>query len=113
MRAFHIRKRVVFETIKKKFLKKFCSSEKRFYNSHVLESQTNGKQVRRKTNKKIDSKKKRFKKQTDQTAKSEKQKAFFVGNLFLRLGKSKIRLFALERLNRVLNNHTEQDYKPM
>lgn len=34
-----------------------CSSEKRFYNSHVLESQTNGKQVRRKTNKKIDSKK--------------------------------------------------------
>jgi len=58
VRAFHIRKRVVFETIKKKFLKKFCSSEKRFYNSHVLESQTNGKQVRRKTNKKIDSKKK-------------------------------------------------------
>ena len=54
-----------------------------------------------------------YKKQTDQTAKSEKQKAFFVGNLFLRLGKSKIRLFALERLNRVLNNHTEQDYKPM
>ena len=113
VRAFHIRKRVVFETIKKKFLKKFCSSEKRFYNSHVLESQTNGKQVRRKTNKKIDSKKNRFKKQTDQTAESEKQKAFFVGNLFLRLGKSKIRLFALERLNRVLNNHTEQDYRPM
>ena len=52
--AYHIRKRVVFETIKKKFLKKFCSSEKRFYNSHVLESQTNGKQVRRKKEKKID-----------------------------------------------------------
>jgi len=34
------------------FQKKFCSSEKRFYNSHVLESQTNGKQVRRKNEQK-------------------------------------------------------------
>jgi hypothetical protein len=56
-RAFHIRKKAVFGTFQIFFLKKFCSSEKRFYNSHVLESQTNGKQVRRKTNKKIDSKK--------------------------------------------------------
>ena len=47
----------VFLKQSKKNLKKFCSSEKQFYNSHVLESQTNGKQVRRKTNKKIDSKK--------------------------------------------------------
>lgn len=35
----------------------FNSANGWFYNSHVLESQTNGKQVRRKTNKKIDSKK--------------------------------------------------------
>nr|DAE30305.1 MAG TPA: hypothetical protein [virus sp. ct5rm7] len=28
--------------------------EKRFYNSHVLDSQTNGTQVRKKTNEKID-----------------------------------------------------------
>ena len=112
-RAFHIRKKAVFGTFQNFFLKKFCSSEKRFYNSHVLESQTNGKQVRRKTNKKIDSKKTELKNRKAKTAESEKQKALFVGNLFLRLGKSKIRLFALERLNRVLNNHTEQDYKPM
>jgi len=44
-RAFHIRKKAVFGTFQIFFLKKFCSSEKRFYNSHVLESQTNGKQV--------------------------------------------------------------------
>lgn len=112
-RAFHIRKKAVFGTFQNFFLKKFCSSEKRFYNSHVLESQTNGKQVRRKTNKKIDSKKTELKNRKAKTAESEKQKALFVGNLFLRLGKSKIRLFALERLNRVLNNHTEQDYRPM
>jgi hypothetical protein len=55
--AFHIRKKAVFGTFQIFFLKKFCSSKKRFYNGHVLESQTNGKQVRRKTNKKIDSKK--------------------------------------------------------
>ena len=54
-----------------------------------------------------------LKNRTAKTAESEKQKALFVGNLILRLGKSKIRLFALERLNRVLNNHTEQDYRPM
>lgn len=112
-RAFHLRKKAVFGTFQNFFLKKFCSSEKRFYNSHVLESQTNGKQVRRKTNKKIDSKKTELKNRKAKTAESEKQKALFVGNLFLRLGKSKIRLFALERLNRVLNNHTEQDYRPM
>ena len=51
------RKKAVFGTFQIFFLKKFCSSKKRFYNGHVLESQTNGKQVRRKTNKKIDSKK--------------------------------------------------------
>ena len=106
-------KRLFLERSKIFFLKKFCSSEKRFYNSHVLESQTNGKQVRRKTNKKIDSKKTELKNRKAKTAESEKQKALFVGNLFLRLGKSKIRLFALERLNRVSNNHTEQDYRPM
>lgn len=42
----------VFLKQSKKNLKKFCSSEKQFYNSHVLESQTNGKQVRRKKEKK-------------------------------------------------------------
>nr|DAZ47898.1 MAG TPA: hypothetical protein [Caudoviricetes sp.] len=36
-----------------------------------------------------------------------------MGNLFLRLGKSKIRPCVSERLNRVLNNHTERNYKPM
>ena len=41
-------KGVFLKQSKKKILKKFCSSEKQFYNSHVLESQTNGKQVRRK-----------------------------------------------------------------
>lgn len=45
-------KGVFLKQSKKKILKKFCSSEKQFYNSHVLESQTNGKQVRRKKEKK-------------------------------------------------------------
>lgn len=45
-------KGVFLKQSKKKNLKKFCSSEKQFYNSHVLESQTNGKQVRRKKEKK-------------------------------------------------------------
>lgn len=76
VRAFHIRKRVVFETIKKKFLKKFCSSEKRFYNSHVLESQTNGKQVRRKTNKKIDSKKKDLRNRQTKPPRARNKKPF-------------------------------------
>ncbi|MFK2674201.1 hypothetical protein ACIXS0_09475, partial [Bacteroides fragilis] len=74
-----IRKKAVFGTFQNFFLKKFCSSEKRFYNSHVLESQTNGKQVRRKTNKKIDSKKidskkTELKNRKAKTAESEKQK---------------------------------------
>jgi hypothetical protein len=69
-RAFHIRKKAVFGTFQIFFLKKFCSSEKRFYNSHVLESQTNGKQVRRKTNKKIDSKKQKSKDRRERETKS-------------------------------------------
>jgi hypothetical protein len=69
-RAFHIRKKAVFGTFQIFFLKKFCSSEKRFYNSHVLESQTNGKQVRRKTNKKIDSKKQKSKDRRERETKT-------------------------------------------
>ena len=67
-------KRLFLERSKIFFLKKFCSSEKQFYNGHVLESQTNGKQVRRKTNKKIDSKKTELKNRKAKTAESEKQK---------------------------------------
>lgn len=59
-------KGVFLKQSKKKILKKFCSSEKQFYNSHVLESQTNGKQVRRKKEKKQITKK--------QIKKTEKQR---------------------------------------
>ncbi len=50
----------------------------------------NGKQVRKNKRKKIIKNKTEKTKQTNQTAESEKTKALFVGNLFLRLGKSKI-----------------------
>ena len=86
--------------------------KKRFYNAVYSKAKQQRPTSTEKTNKKTS--KSKQKKETDKPIrKSEKQRAFFVGNLFLRLGKSKNRLFALERLNRVLNNHTEQDYKPM
>lgn len=72
----------------------------------------NGQQVRKKRIKK--QVKTKQQKETDKPIrKSEKQTALFVGNLFLRLGKSKICPCVLERLNRVLNNHTERNGKPM
>lgn len=72
----------------------------------------NGQQVRKKRIKK--QVKTKQKKETDKPIrKSEKQRAFFVGNLFSWLGQTKIRPFVLERLKRVLNNHTARDGKPM
>lgn len=50
-------KRLFSEPSQKKFCEKFWRLKKRFYNSHVLESQTNGKQVRRKNEKKYITKK--------------------------------------------------------
>lgn len=86
--------------------------KKRFYNSHVLESQTRRPTSTEKTNKK--QVKTKQQKETDKPIrKSEKQRAFFVGNLFSWLGQTKIRPFVLERLKRVSNNHTARDYKPM
>lgn len=71
-----------------------------------------GQQVRKKRIKK--QVKTKQQKETDKPIrKSEKQRAFFVGNLFSWLGQTKIRPFVLERLKRVLNNHTARDGKPM
>lgn len=84
---FHIRKKAVFGT-SIFFLKKFCSSKKRFYNGHVLESQTNGKQVRRKTNKKIDSKKTDLRNRQTKPPRARNKKPF-LWEPILRLGKSK------------------------
>ncbi len=50
----------------------------------------NGKQVRKNKRKKIIKNKTEKTKQKSQSAESEKTKALFVGNLFLRLGQSKI-----------------------
>ena len=69
-------KGVFLKQSKKKILKKFCSSEKQFYNSHVLESQTNGKQVRRKKNKKIDSKKKDLRNRQTKPPRARNKKPF-------------------------------------
>lgn len=86
--------------------------KKRFYNAVYSKAKQDGQQVRKKRIKK--QVKTKQQKETDKPIrKSEKQRAFFVGNLFSWLGQTKIRPFVLERLKRVSNNHTARDYKPM
>ena len=86
--------------------------KKRFYNAVYSKAKQQRPTSTEKTNKKTS--KSKQKKETDKPIrKSEKQRAFFVGNLFSWLGQTKIRPFVLERLKRVSNNHTARDDKPM
>lgn len=86
--------------------------KKRFYNAVYSKAK---RQRPTSTEKRIKKQvKTKQKKETDKPIrKSEKQRAFFVGNLFSWLGQTKIRPFVLERLKRVSNNHTARDGKPM
>lgn len=111
-RAFHIWKKNFSSHSKNFFSKKFWRMKKRFYNAVYSKAKQDGQQVRKKRIKK--QVKTKQQKETDKPIrKSEKQRAFFVGNLFSWLGQTKIRPFVLERLKRVSNNHTARDYKPM
>lgn len=105
--------KTIFQDVPKNFFwKSFGEWKNGFIMQCTRKPNNNGQQVRKKRIKK--QVKTKQKKETDKPIrKSEKQRAFFVGNLFSWLGQTKIRPFVLERLKRVSNNHTARDGKPM